>query len=229
MNEAAGHIDIRARSLLADAGDQERAAQMAAYMKTGMPMYGVPSPARTTIVRTLAREFPATTRSEYDGGVRALWRGTHREEKYLAIAYARSFPRYVTLSSVGMYRMMIIQGAWWDLVDEIATHLVGGVLMNQRERFMPTIERWTTSKDMWLRRTAIISQLRHKDETDVTLLGTACTANLSDTDFFIRKAIGWALREYAKTDPEWVVAYVSNHADEMSGLTRREATKHLGS
>ena len=126
-----------------------------------------------------------------------------------------------------MYRTMITQGAWWDFVDEIAAHLVGSVLLRQRDRLTPTMESWTTSNDMWLARTSIICQLRHKAETDTELLDSACTRNLESTEFFIRKAIGWALREYAKTDPAWVIGYVERHEDEMSGLTYREAMKHL--
>jgi 3-methyladenine DNA glycosylase AlkD len=80
---------------------------------------------------------------------------------------------------------------------------------------------------MWLRRASILSQLRHKSQTDTTLLDVACTRNLGSTEFFIRKSIGWALREYAKTNPAWVRAYVSDHELEMSGLTYREAMKHL--
>jgi 3-methyladenine DNA glycosylase AlkD len=213
--------------LLDAESDSEVAAGMAAYMKTDMAFYGVPSPARKVIARQLVSEFPATRRAEYTSAVRALWRGDHREEKYLAIAYARAFPRYVTRSSVPLYRMMISQGSWWDFVDEIASHLVGSVLLNQREGLTPTIDTWSDSTDLWVRRTSIICQLRHKDHTDTGLLDRVCTRNLADAEFFIRKAVGWALREFAKTDPTWVLGYVERHKAEMSDLTFREATKHL--
>jgi 3-methyladenine DNA glycosylase AlkD len=220
-------IAERAAELLSGGGDADRAVQMASYMRTDMAFYGVGAQPRRMVSRQLAREYPAASRADYEKGVRALWHGTHREEKYLAIAYARSFPRYVTLSSVPMYATMIVQGAWWDFVDEIASHLVGTVLLNQREGLTPTMEAWTVSDEMWLRRTSILSQLRHKAATDARLLDEACTRNLESTEFFIRKAIGWALREYAKTNPVWVLGYVERHEVEMSGLTFREATKHL--
>jgi 3-methyladenine DNA glycosylase AlkD len=216
-----------AARLLAAEHDVDRAAHMASYMKTDMAFYGVGSQSRKAIAKRLTQAYPAMSRSEYETGVRALWHGAHREEKYLAIAYARAYPRFVTLSSVPLYRTMITQGAWWDFVDEIASHLVGTVLRNQRGRLTPTIEAWTVSEDMWLRRTSILSQLRHKDDTDTRLLDVACTRNIESTEFFIRKAIGWALREYARTDPSWVLCYVGAHEREMSGLTFREATKHL--
>lgn len=220
-------VTRHAGALLAAAADPEKAGSMAAYMKTDMPFYGVATPQRRAILGELASRYPAQMRSDYEAVVRGLWRGEHREEKYLAIGYARSFPRFVTLSSIPLYRTMITQGAWWDFVDGIAIYLAGHVLMNQRTSLTPKMDAWTTSDDMWLRRTSIIAQLAHKADTDPTLLDDACTRNLPDPEFFIRKAIGWALREYAKTDPEWVVRYVGAHEDEMSSLTRREATKHL--
>ena len=220
-------IADRVQELLTEAGEPSRAEAMAAYMKTDMPFYGVSSPERKRIARTLRTEFPATTRREYERNVRSMWRGDSREEKYMAIAYARSFPSFVSLSSIPLYQTMITQGAWWDFVDEIASHLIGTVLLNQRDKLSPRMDVWTTDRNMWLRRTSILCQLRHKTATDTALLDVACTSNLAETEFFIRKAIGWALREYAKTDPEWVLAYVSEHENDMSGLTHREAMKHL--
>ena len=227
MSDDHAAIATRVQELLAEAGDPSRAGAMAAYMKTTMQFYGVTSPERKKVSAILRTEYPASSRDEYEGAVRALWHGDSREEKYLSIAYARSFPRFVTLSSVPLYRMMTTQGAWWDFVDEIATHLIGTVLLNQRDRLTPRMESWTTDGDMWLRRTSILCQLRHKTTTDTALLDVACSQNLADTEFFIRKAIGWALREYAKTDPAWVLGFVGTHEDELSGLTYREAMKHL--
>jgi 3-methyladenine DNA glycosylase AlkD len=227
MTERQIAIHARAQELLIQGADPTKAGSMAAYMRTEMPFYGVSSQERKAISKLLIREFPARSRTEYVRAVRTLWHGESREEKYLAVAYARLSPRYVTLSSIPIYKTMITQGAWWDFVDEIAAHLVGSVLLRQRVRLTPTMESWTTSNDMWLRRTSIICQLRHKAGTDTALLDTACTRNLESSEFFVRKAIGWALREYAKTDPSWVIAYVERHRDEMSGLTHREAVKHL--
>ena len=220
-------IAVRARELLLGSADPDKSSAMAGYMKTEMPFYGVTSQPRKAISRRLATEFPAMSRTDYEFGVRALWRGSHREEKYLAVAYARRFPRYITLSSIPMYRSMVTQGAWWDFVDEIAAHLVGTVLFNQRDQLTPRIAAWTTDNNMWIRRTSILAQLRHKASTDTELLDLACTRNLESTEFFIRKAIGWALREYAKTNPTWVLNYPTDHEAEMSGLTYREAMKHL--
>ncbi len=216
-----------ASSGLAAAADPEKAGPMAAYLKTNMPFYGVQKAGRTPIMRKLKLEFPPQDRDEYELASLALWRLEHREEKYLAIGYARAFDEFVVFDSIPLYEGMITEGAWWDLVDGVASWLVGGVLLAERNRTEPVMRSWITGDDMWLRRTSIICQLGHKADTDTALLADACTANLPDTEFFIRKAIGWALREYAKTDPDWVRGYVDRHRDDLSGLSCREATKHL--
>ena len=212
---------------LAAAADPSKAVPMAAYMKTDMPFYGVQAAPRVPILREAVRHFPPADRAGYRAGVLALWNGSHRENKYVAIDYARAFPRYVTLSSVPMYRRMIVDGAWWDLVDEIAVHLVGRVLLRQRNRMTPKIVTWIDDPDLWLRRTAILSQLGHKDATDEGLLFAACERRMDEREFFIRKAIGWALRDYARTAPDAVARFVADHRTELSGLSYREATKHL--
>ena len=212
---------------LVEVADPAKAGPMAAYMKTDMLFYGVQKAARVPILRDALKRFPPTDRDDYRCAVLALWNQSHREEKYLAIGYARSFPQFVTLSSVPLYDRMIVEGAWWDLVDETAIHLAGDVLFNERDRMTPKIEAWIDDRDMWLRRTSILAQIGHKDATDARLLFDACERRMHETEFFIRKAIGWALRDYAKTDPEAVAAFVTEHHDGLSGLSYREATKHL--
>ncbi len=212
---------------LAAAADPEKAGPMAAYMKTDMPFHGVQKAGRVPILRDAVKRFPPSNREDYRCAVLALWSQPHREEKYLAIGYARAFPRYVTLSSVPLYRRMIVEGAWWDLVDETAIHLVGRVMLRQRAAMTPRIETWIDDRDMWLRRTSILAQIGHKEDTDADLLFDACERRIHETEFFIRKAIGWALRDYARTDPDAVATFVTEHRGDLSGLSYREATKHL--
>ena len=118
---------------LSEGADPAKAAPMAAYLKTDTPFYGAQKAARVPVHREAVRRFPPADRSEYRGAVLALWNQPHREERYLAIAYARSFPRYITLSSIPLYRKMIVEGAWWDYVDSLAIHLVGQVRLNKRD------------------------------------------------------------------------------------------------
>jgi 3-methyladenine DNA glycosylase AlkD len=122
---------------------------------------------------------------------------------------------------------MIVTGAWWDHVDAVS-HLVGAVLLAHPAELGPLLREWSTDTDRWLRRTSIICQLGFKARTDTDLLATVITANVSDREFFVRKAIGWALRDFARTDPDWVRQFVSAHVAELSPLSRREALKHLG-
>jgi 3-methyladenine DNA glycosylase AlkD len=200
---------------------------MARYMKTEMPFYGVQKSARTPILRHLIRGWPPTTRSEYTALVESVWALPHREEKYLALGVARKHDRFVTVSSVPLYRRLIVAGAWWDFVDEVATQLTGKVLLRQRERMTPTILSWLGHRHLWVRRAAILSQIRHKEHTDEDLLFHCCTTRAHETDFFVRKAIGWALRDYAWTAPDSVARFVAANADTLSGLSKREATKNL--
>ena len=212
---------------LAAEADQAKAGPMAAYMKTDMPFYGVQKAGRTTILRRLKREYAPQDTGEYRDVVVALWEEPHREEKYLALSYAGAFDQFINPDSMSLYERVITEGAWWDFVDEAAIRLVGRVLFKERARTEATIRSWIDDDDMWLRRTSIICQLRHKGDTDTVLLEDACTSNLADTEFFIRKAVGWSLREHAKTDPDWVRRYVEVHRGSLSGLSYREATKHL--
>ena len=216
-----------AAARLGEAADPAKAAPMAAYMKTDTPFYGVQKAGRLPVHRELVRRFPPEGRADYRGAVLALWNQPHREERYLAIDYACSFPQYITVSSIPLYRKLIVDGAWWDFVDSIAIHLVGEVLLHQREASTPKVAAWTDDPDLWLRRSSIIGQIGHKDATDTRLLFGACRSRMHEKEFFIRKAIGWALRDYAKTDPAAVSAFVLGHRSELSGLSFREATKHL--
>jgi 3-methyladenine DNA glycosylase AlkD len=130
-------------------------------------------------------------------------------------------------ASLEMWRHLVVTGAWWDVVDEIAAHLVGDVLTAHRSEATPTVRAWATDDDLWLRRTAVICQLGHRGDTDLALLSWAIEQNLDDRSFWLRKAIGWALRQHARTDPDWVRGQVARWDDRLSGLSRREATKHL--
>jgi 3-methyladenine DNA glycosylase AlkD len=123
-----------------------------------------------------------------------------------------------TAAALPMYEELIVTGAWWDLVDEVATRLVG-------ELELGFLRSWAVDPDLWKRRTAIIAQITRKDRTDAELLFDCIEPNRGDREFFIRKAIGWALREYSKVDPDAVVRYCATH--ELSPLSRREALRIL--
>jgi len=218
------------RRALAAAADPGRAPAMQKYMKSAMPYYGVPLPEVRRVCNPLFDAYPLASAVQFEAAVERLFvEAAHREERYVAINLAqhRRYRTYQTPDRVPLYRRLIIAGAWWDTVDEIAANLIGPVLRTHPARVRPVVHRWATDPNMWLRRTAIIAQLGHKQDTDLDLLTYAIDVNGADTEFFIRKAIGWALRQYARTDPDWVRAFVDGREDVLSGLSKREARKHL--
>ena len=216
-----------ARSLLGAEADPERAENMAAYLKTDMAFYGVSSPVRRGLVKKLAADHRPRTNEEYRTQVIGLWEQPHREEKYLAIDWAKRHRAFISFDNIDLYEQMTVEGGWWDLVDDIAANLVGGVVRSDLDRMRPILERWLASGDMWLRRTVLICQLKSRESTDIDLLFDACARTAHETEFFIRKAIGWALRQHSKVEPHAVHHFVEQHHDELSGLSLREATKYL--
>ena len=207
--------------------DPARARTMAAYMKTAQPFFGVPTPARVAMLKQMGARFAPADQKSYARSVLALWKLPHREEQYCAIAFARRYEQFITPVSLPLYERMIREGAWWDFVDEIAANLVGAVYGNFRAQTRPIIERWIDDEHMWIRRTAILSHLRHKHETDAAQLFEHCTKRAHESEFFIRKAIGWALREYSKTDPRAVRTFLTKNRKSLSNLSYMEGSKHL--
>ncbi|MGI9031738.1 MAG: DNA alkylation repair protein [Ilumatobacteraceae bacterium] len=208
---------------LAVRADAAAAPVMQRYMKSALPFRGVGKPGRVDLLRELR---PLLANADVVlAAADALWDGAEfREEGYLGIALSRTLaPEPVRLRT---YRHWIVTGAWWDYVDEIASHLVGPTLRAVPAEVTPIIRSWASDPDRWVRRTSIICQLGSKDRTDTELLAAAIEASSTDSDFFLRKGIGWALRQHAHTDPGWVSAFLANHP-ELSPLSRREASKHL--
>lgn len=203
-----------------------RAPGMARYLHTDMPCLGVPRPALVQVLREARARWPLTGPDDYRRTVLELHALPHREEQYAAIHYARHSTRFVTGDHVDLYRTMIVDGAWWDLVDDFA-HVLCRLLLQDPARIGPVLDAWLDDDVRWLRRIAILSQLDAKDRTDEARLFGACERRAHEREFFIRKAIGWALRQYARTAPDVVLAWCLAHRNTLSGLSFREATKHL--
>ncbi|WP_244929073.1 DNA alkylation repair protein [Nocardioides sp. W7] len=241
----ADHAFVHAvRAALAGAADPERAVGQQAYMKSAMPYRGITAPALRALLRPLLAEHPPATRADWEATVLELWdHAEFREERYAATALVRhpSSRPWRDRDAVPLARHLIVSGAWWDHVDELAVHLVGAALRTDRAGLTPVLRAWASDEEaqspahdgaadfgrLWLRRTAVMCQVGAKEEVDRELLRFAIEANLDDRTFWLRKAIGWALRDLARTDPEWVRAEVARLGDRLSGLSRREATKHL--
>jgi 3-methyladenine DNA glycosylase AlkD len=214
------------RAALRAAADPERARGMQAYLKTTEPCLGVRLPEVRLIVAAAVREHPPDSAAEVQAAAEALWReATAREERYAAVAMTGLPVARGVLDLLPLYEEMITTGAWWDLVDGIAGR-IRDLLLAHPAQVRPVLVHWARSPDRWLRRSAIIGQLGARDRTDTALLAEVIAANAADPEFFVRKAIGWALRDLTKTDPAWVRGFLAEH--ELSPLSRREAAKHLG-
>ena len=228
MTTLADELD---RALAAHA-NPERAAAQQRYMKSAMPYYGLSMPETRRVVGRVLAEHPQASADEWRASVADVWDGaTHREQWYAAIALLRhrSAREWATEpANLTLIRRLIVEGAWWDVVDDLAGHCVGTVLRADPTAIAPVMREWAGDPNVWVRRAAILSQLGFGEATDAELLADCVRPSIPDKDFFARKAIGWALRQYAYTDPDWVRRYVAEHAGELSGLSKREALKHLG-
>jgi 3-methyladenine DNA glycosylase AlkD len=217
------------RAGLAAAGDARKAPEMQRYMKSELPFRGVSAPERKALGRRLSAEHVLGSAAALRSAVLTLWReAAYREERYVAIDLIgdRRYAAWQTPSWLPVYEEMIVTGAWWDVVDEVANRRVGPLLRTYPAELTPVMRAWATDADLWKRRTSIICQLGAKEATDTALLTAAIEANLGDRDFFVRKGIGWALRQFARTEPGWVRTFVDTHPA-LSPLSVREAVKHL--
>jgi 3-methyladenine DNA glycosylase AlkD len=238
-------MDVLMRRLVSQYGpatDPERAAAMRAYMRELFPYLGIATPAR----RALSRQVLAGLAPPDEAGLTrvalACWALPEREYQYFACDYLRSHAGVLTPAAMPVLRRLITTKSWWDTVDELASDVVGAVVARHPE-LLPTMDEWVAGTDpsvgspsasprssalseLWPARVAVLHQLRYKTATDTDRLFRYCTVLAGHRDFFIRKAIGWSLREFAKTDPGAVRDFVAA-TPELSGLSAREALKNI--
>ncbi len=218
-------VDALQRHFEAQA-DPERAAQMASYMRDQFPFFGIGAAGRKEIHRSVWKEMPlSAAESDLAAFARHCYGLPQREWHYTAVAALHRQARHLTPDSLPLLHELVNTHSWWDTVDEIASHVVG-VIVARHPEAVAVMDEWVQSDDMWIARTAILHQLNYKAATDEARLFTYCDARLDENDFFYRKAIGWALRQYAREAPDAVWAYCDSRAGRISPLTLREATKH---
>jgi 3-methyladenine DNA glycosylase AlkD len=208
--------------------DPGRALAMRAYMRDKFPFLGLASGERDDVLRQATRDLPPPTEDELVAFALACWERDEREYQYMAVRHLRRNAGRCSPALLGTVEHLVTTKSWWGTVDELASHVVG-TLVTRHPELVLVMDRWIAADDHWLARTAILHQLRYGPRTDQRRLFAYCLARAADTDFFIRKAIGWALRTHARTAPTAVLAFVSQHEGELSGLSRREALKHLAS
>ncbi|MFB6806728.1 DNA alkylation repair protein [Streptomyces sp. NPDC056387] len=216
----------RLTTAYAAAADPVRARSMAAYMKDAAPFLGIRTPLRRELSKAVTAGTPKPAEADVTALVLRCWELPEREYHYFAVDYLR---RHVGVCSSGflpVVRRLVVTVPWWDTVDLLAAH-AAGPLVAADPALTAVMDDWIGAEDVWLARTALLHQLRYKSDTDAERLFAYCRRRGGHPDFFIRKAIGWALREYAKTDPEAVRAFVAAERDALSPLSAREALKNL--
>jgi 3-methyladenine DNA glycosylase AlkD len=203
------------------------AEPMAAYMKHVQPFLGVKKPLRVPIGRALAREYAPTSSAQLCAHVDALWAGAYRELRYLALDLLWRWRAHTTLNELDWLVGLVRSGAWWDLVDELALRPIGRLWELHRADVGRAADQWIRDDDLWVRRVALVAQNRHGQATDAARLFRYARTCGGEREFFVRKAIGWALREYAHAEPAAVRRFLAEHGDELAPLSRREAARHL--
>ncbi|MDQ0954150.1 3-methyladenine DNA glycosylase AlkD [Streptomyces phaeochromogenes] len=217
----------RLTATYAAAADPRRAGEMRAYMKDIAPFLGLTTPDRRALSRTALDGTPRPDEADCTAVALRCWRLPEREYQYFAVDYLRRHVRRLSSGFLPVARHLVSTVPWWDTVDALAAHVVGG-LVEADPKLRTDMDRWIEDDDLWVARTALLHQLRYKDATDTERLFGYCVRQSGHPDFFIRKAIGWCLREYAKTDPRAVRDFVAGERDRLSPLSVREALKNVG-
>jgi 3-methyladenine DNA glycosylase AlkD len=215
---------------LAAHADPERARHAAAYMRDQFPFLGVPAPVQKQVWRAAIAGLPKVLPEPVvTAAAWALWDRPEREHQHLACTLVNRHAAgpAVTFGFLGQLERLVVTKSWWDTVDSLATHAVGDVVRLHPAPGREVMDRWLAGDQLWLRRSALLHMNRWKADADRDWLFAACLSQAADRDFFIRKAIGWALREHSKVDEAAVVGFVEQHHDELSGLSRREALMWL--
>ncbi|WP_432053581.1 DNA alkylation repair protein [Streptomyces sp. bgisy022] len=209
------------------AADPQRAVGMRAYMKDVSPFLGLTTPVRRALSRTVVEGLPRPDEADCAEIALRCWSLPEREYHYFAVDYLRRHVRHCSSGFLPVTRQLLTTVPWWDTVDLLAAHVVGALVAADRA-LAAEMDAWSVDEDLWLVRTALLHQLRYKERTDTKRLFGYCARQAGHPDFFVRKAIGWCLREYAKTDPDAVRAFVARERDRLAPMSVREALKNIG-
>lgn len=217
----------RLTTAYAAAADPERAVAARAYMKDVAPFLGIPTPERRALSRTVVQDTPRPDETDCTAVALRCWQLPEREYHYFAVDYLRRHVGRCSSGFLPVARHLITTVSWWDTVDALAAHVVGG-LVAADPRLTADMDAWIEDDDLWVARTALLHQLRYKERTDTERLFAYCLRQSGHPEFFIRKAIGWCLREYAKTDPDAVRDFLARERGRFAPLSVREALKNIG-
>lgn len=205
--------------------DIDRAMAMEKYMKEKFPFYGITSPQRTLITKAIFSNYSWTDADSVKEFLTMCWQEEEREFKYTVLHFCYKYIKKMNVEWIPFFEQQIGIASWWDTVDGLGGHIISKLLVNQHELLKQYCDQWIASDNFWYQRTAIISQLQHKETTNFELLCELIKKTAHSREFFIRKAAGWALRQYSSYNPEAVINFVSHH--KLSGLTIREALRKI--
>jgi 3-methyladenine DNA glycosylase AlkD len=224
------------RARFAAHADPALAAPMQAYMKSVLPFHGIPAPLRRRLTAEAVAAHPCADTAALADAMTRLWREARfREERYAAVELprlGRLHPKLVTLALLPLAECFVVEGAWWDLVDDLSGNLIARLLEHHPREMKPVLRRWARGDDLWLRRAAMLAQRKLKAAAfDAVLLYDTLLPSLGDArfadEFFIRKGIGWALRERSYAAPDEVQAFCREYASQLAPLSVREALKGI--
>ncbi len=214
------------KKLFSTAAVPEIAVKQSAYMRNLFPFLGITKPQRELLEKEIFKKIQIRDLADLQKILLELWKQDHREFHYTALCLAQRYRKILTPEIIPTLETMIRTQSWWDTVDTIAPNLMG-YLVKKHPELSSLMDRWIEDPYLWIRRAALLHQLRWKQETDEEKLFIYCQKTLHENDFFIRKAIGWVLREYSKTNPTAVEKFMTAHRSSLSPLSIREGSKYL--
>jgi 3-methyladenine DNA glycosylase AlkD len=215
------------QTAFSSADNPKIAAPMSAYMKNHFPFHGITSQHRTELIKDLLSKENLPEHNDLPLICRQLWQLPQREYTYAALTLMTKFHKKLTPTDIPWLIDLVTQKSWWDSVDTLAGSVLSTLVNRLPDTLWPNFEPLISADNFWLNRTAIIVQLKMRDKTDTDFLTAAILPHMHNKEFFLRKAIGWSLRQYARHNPQWVIDFVQQHQELLSGLSKREALKRL--
>ena len=213
------------KALFEENRNLENADAMEKYMKNHFSFLGIKKPLRAELEKKFYEQTALAKDPFQEEFIRTLWKMPEREYQYAALGYLDKFSKKLVPDDLSLLKELITTKSWWDTVDTLAAKPVGMMGAKFPDTIPAEMDIWAVSDNIWLRRTAILFQLKYKKETDEQRLFTYIRQNAGSKEFFIQKAIGWALREYSKTNPDSVKKFIES--TELAALSRREGSKYL--
>ena len=204
--------------------NEEQARQMSKYMLNKFEYIGIKTPERRKIFKNFFKEYKNEEKIDWEF-VNNCWENKYREFQYVAADYLKNMKDKLTIDDIPKLKQFILKKSWWDTIDNLDMTI--GALALKDSNMNKILLEWSIDENIWLRRIAIDHQLLRKEKTNTELLEKILKNNLGQAEFFINKAIGWALRDYSKTNPEWVKNFIEKNKEKMAKLSIREASKYL--